>query len=247
MLTRVANAIDRSFKLLRLYHLSDGVLSRDDSFSKKELAKSGCRWRTIQYNPETHKFNMDLLKINKALKPFPIDRESQYGPIYIMAIHLAANSEHIAPNPLLITFSVIGQDFIIQARDFGRGLGKYLNYIGSNFSTRPFELRMKFGLEDSGNGLLCIMNQALNGCHGRVTLESLGELVLLTKGIDDKIIGFRSFGSTLVGARITLFLPLTLAWQKTCSGWDPCDLPLALDINYLPGRPNDFFAHYFRF
>lgn len=245
MWARLAKAFDSTYKLMSLYHLSDEVL-KGDRFSSKELTREGCRWRKIQYDPKTHEFDYDPLRLKEILAPLPLLPE-QFGPIYLMAIHLASNAEHIAPNPLLITFSVIGDDFIIQSRDFGNGLGKYLNSIGSNCSTRPLELRIKFGLEDSGNGLLCTMNQALNGCHGRVTLESLGELVLLTKGLDDKIIGFRSIGSILIGTRITLFLPLSLAWKKTCSGWDPCDLPRALEINYLPVQPNDLFAHYFRF
>ncbi len=222
-----------SLKLRTHYKLLESVL-RGNRKAREMLTKSGCVWHIVRCNPESMELSSEPAETKgfyKRLQETGLEK-ARASIAFNTALHLSGNAEHIAPLPVLTSVTMISGDLIIHARDFGKGLGKYLDYIGYSYSTRPHHLQVKFGLDDQGNGLLLAFNQVLNGCLGRAVIESSGQKTLLWKS-DKEILGQRILRSRLSGTRFTFFLPLGQKWTQESSGWDTYDLPRNLKIEFL--------------
>lgn len=228
-----AKRILSSLKLRRCFRLSESVL-RGNRKAGEKLTKSGCVWQIVRCDPESMELSSEPAETKgfyKRLQETGLEK-ARASIAFNTALHLSGNAEHIAPDPVLTSATTISGDLIIHARDFGKGLGKYLDYIGSSYSTRPHHLQVKFGLDDQGNGLLLVFNQVLNGCLGRAAIESSGQKILLWKS-GKEILGRKTLKSKLSGTRFTFFLPLNQKWTQESSGWDTYDLPEALKIKFL--------------
>lgn len=225
-----AKRISSGLNLRRHYKLSESVL-RGNRNARKKLAQSSLVWITHS-DPKTKELFSEPNAFYSPLINWGLLEKTRVDCVWPLVMHIANNAEHIAPLPVLSSATMISGDLIIHARDFGKGLGEYLKYVGLSYSTRPDALRVKLGLEDQGNGLLLAFNQVLNGCQGRVVIESSNQKILLWKS-NKKILGQKIPRHRLRGTRFTLFFPLNQKWTQESSGWDKGDLPQALKIKFL--------------
>ena len=217
-------------KLWRLQALSDRLV-RGDKDAGKTLTRRGTAWQIAQADLQTLAIKVELAPLQDRLKSLTTEATRQ-NILWTLTHHLLANCEHIAPRPVLVTASEFYGNFLVQSRDFGPGLGKYLDHVGFPFSTRSYERQRQFTLELQGNGLLLRFNQVLNGCWGRVVIESGGQRVaLVRRGLE--IIGRRQPLAEFVGTRVSFYLPQREAWVYQPDGFCVDDLPPPLTINWL--------------
>lgn len=209
---------------------------RGDAAAKAELTRQGVAWRICVSDPQTWAINEEGTddRFLHSLEGLGLG----YNRAAICsntAMHFIVNSEHVAPLPVMVLAFLLADRVYLQSRDLGPGLGRYLDNLGWSFTTRPEERRRFFCLEDQGNGILLSINQALNGCRGRVVAESSGQKVVLEKK-GDTILGRRFVGIKIQGTRITLTLPLQENWTQEASGSDPHEVPGSLPINWIVGQ-----------
>ena len=221
-----------SRRLYRFQRLAEKALEGNTGAEKK-LVREGAIWQ------KTFCEKGNVCELQQEPKELPFKQlgltEQQELIVGGASYPLRVNAEHAAGSPVLTLFSrAIFNGVLIHSRDFGPGLGKYMDYIGNSYSTRSRETFGQLGAEEQGNGLFLALNQVLNGCQGSAILESRGEKVDLWKE-DSSIFGRRHAGSKLRGTSISFMLPFTNEWVRESTGWDIFDMPRKiLDIKYLP-------------
>ena len=221
-----------SRRLYRFQRLAEKAVEGNPAAEKK-LAREGAIWqKTFCEKGNVCELQQEPKEL--SFKQFGLTEHEELilgGASY----HLRVNAEHAAGSPVLTLFTrAIFNGILIHSRDFGPGLGKYMDYIGSNYSTRPRETFGMLRTEEQGNGIFLALNQVLNGCQGSAIFESRGEKVDLWKE-NDNVFGRRYAGSTLRGTSISFMLPFTNQWVRESTGWDIFDMPRTiLDIKYLP-------------
>ena len=195
------------------------------------------------YKPTRLKFS-ELVQSPDRLA---ITDDTKRSIILLLTLHLAVNSEHTFPHPIIIALYKLAthdghqEMLVVESRDLGPGLGDKLKYVGQHFSSRPYNLqRIVSGKDhpDGGAGLFIFSNQVLNGCRGTVTFESNGQKFVLGKKADE--ITEISLASTILGTRIRAFLPLAATWVPTPSGFGDLDhfyLPPELKLRRLASGP----------